>query len=319
MFEKIIECIEKYDSIVIFGHKNPDGDCYGSAQGLKRTLSLKYPKKKIYVTGNGIAKYFKIIDRMDNVSDKVIKESLAILVDMNDLERSEDQRIYNCKAFCKIDHHVDTGSFTEGPQVVIEGANSTCDIVVGMIQECQLPVDDKVANALYLGILTDSSRFQFVSDYPTTYDRVAFLCRKGANPKMINSVLAMSTENELRCKAYVLSHYQKTKNGVLYIVFSKETLKELNLHANMASGLINLIGNIEGYPVWASFAEYEDGKVRMELRSNGPAVQPIALTVGGGGHRNAAGGTLQKYDEAEIARIVGLLDEAAKEYKKGKK
>ena len=62
---------------------------------------------------------------MDQVSDEIIKESLAILVDGNDLSRMEDQRIYTAKAYAKIDHHIDTGGFTEGPFVVDVLANST--------------------------------------------------------------------------------------------------------------------------------------------------------------------------------------------------
>ena len=318
-FQDIFDLIEKYDSIVIFGHKNPDGDCYGSAVAMKNILSLKYPNKKFYITGSGCHKFFKHMTPMDRVTDEMIKKSMALLVDMNDLERSEDSRIYNALAWAKIDHHVDTGTFTEGPQVVYEDANSTCDIIVKMVQEYDLKMNLLAANALYLGILIDSGRFQFVQDYPTTYDRVAYLCRQGADPKLINKLLSITSERELESRSYVLSHYKKSTHGVLYIKFPKDVLHRIHLHANMASGLINLIGNVEGCPIWASFAEYDDGKVRVELRSNGPAVQPIAASVGGGGHRNAAGATLPSFDDQVISNLVAKLDMAAKEYKKGLK
>ena len=318
MFGKILELVEKYDSIVVFGHKNPDGDCYGSAVALRTTLALKYPEKKFYLAGSGWPKFFKFMCPMDDISDEIISKSLAILVDMNDLERSEDSRIYNCKEFAKIDHHVDSGTFKEGPQYVIEDETSTCDIIIDLIQKYKLPMNTLIANALYLGIITDSGRFQFVHDYPKTFQRTAFLCRKGADPRMINKILAITSERDLESKAYVLSHYKRTKNGVLYIKFPKEILRRIRLHANMASNLINLIGNVEGCPIWASFAEYEDGRVRVELRSNGPAVQPIALSVGGGGHRNAAGATLPSFDHDAIARMIEKLDDAARTYKEGK-
>ena len=51
MFESIVSKIEQYDSIVIFGHLNPDGDCYGSQIALRNILRLKYPHKKIYAVG----------------------------------------------------------------------------------------------------------------------------------------------------------------------------------------------------------------------------------------------------------------------------
>ena len=318
-FDDIFNLIEQYDSIVIFGHKNPDGDCYGSAVAMKAILSIKYPNKRFYIVGSGARRFFKNLSKMDNVSDDVIRKSMGLLVDMNDLERSEDTRIYNCLAWAKIDHHVDTGTFKEGPQVVFEEANSTCDIIVKMVQDYDLQLNVLAANALYLGILTDTGRFQFVTDYPTTFERVSYLCRRGADPKLINKLLSITSERELESRSYVLSHYKRSEHGVLYIKFPKDILHRIHLHANMASGLINLIGNVEGYPIWASFAEYDDGKVRVELRSNGPAVQPIAASVGGGGHRNAAGATLSSFDDQVIMDLVAKLDLAAQEFKKGLK
>ena len=54
MFEKIISKIEEHDSIVIFGHRNPDGDCYGSEIALRNILRTKYPTKSIYCVGSGL-------------------------------------------------------------------------------------------------------------------------------------------------------------------------------------------------------------------------------------------------------------------------
>ena len=317
MYKPIIDIIEKYDSIVIFGHRNPDGDCYGSAVALKRSLGLKYPNKKFYIVGTGIPNFYDVLSPMDEVDDETISKSLALLVDANDVWRMEDQRVHNAAAFAKIDHHVDTGTFTEGPSVVDDTANSTCDMITDMIIQYNLPIDELVASALYLGILTDSGRFQFVLDYPQTFDRVSYLCKHGANPKKLNHILVMESEKSLIAKTFVYSNYKKTKKGVIYIIYTYEQIKSINITTNHASNLINLIGNIEGYPVWASFAEYEDGKVRVEFRSNGPLVQPYAVTLGGGGHQYAAGCTLPSLDLKQIEGIVKDLDKLIVDWKKG--
>lgn len=319
MFEKIIDIIEKHDSIVIFGHINPDGDCYGSAVGLKQALHLRYPDKKIYITGTGCPSFFKFLMPMDKVSDDTIANSLAILVDANDLWRMEDNRIFNAKAWAKIDHHVDAGTFTEGPSVVDEEANSCCDIIVRMVIEQNLPVDSIVANALYLGILTDSARFQFVEDYVGTFERVGFLCKHGADPKAINRILSLVNEKDLAAKGYIYTHYKKSKHGVISLVFPKEIIKELGLSTNQISNMVNLVGNVRGCPIWCSFAEYENGTVRVEFRSNGPAVQPVAASLGGGGHMYASGVGLPKLDYQQIDEIIQMLDKVAEEYKKEQK
>ena len=307
MFENIIAQIEKYNSIVIFGHINPDGDCYGSQVGLREIILALYPHKKVYLAGRGLPKFFKLLPPTDEISDEVIANSLAIIVDANDVSRLEDQRAEHALAFAKIDHHIDTGSFKDGPSYVDTRANSACDIIAALAMECNIKLNRIGATALYMGILTDSARFQFVTDYESTFVRAKYLIDCGADTKAINEVLSRTDEKTLAAKGYILSHYQKTKEGVIYIVYDKETLKKLDLSANAASNMINLLGNVEGYPIWASFAEYEDGKVRVELRSNGPAIQPCAVRIGGGGHALASGAQLEKLDYKEVEEIVNDL------------
>lgn len=315
MFNEIWDLIKKHDSIVIYGHINPDGDCYGAQVGLKEVILANFPGKKVYITGTGVPRFFDIISKMDVVSDEVVKESLAILVDGNDLSRMEDSRIHTAKAFAKIDHHIDTGSFKEGPYIVDVDANSACDIIAGIVIDNNLKISPLGANALYLGILTDSARFQFVNNYPETFARVKFLCEHGADPNKLNVFLNRTDEVSLSAKGYVLSHYQKTEAGVIYIIFDKETLADLHISANHASNLINLLGNVEGCPIWCSFAEYEDGKVRCEFRSNGPLVQPVAVTIGGGGHAHASGAQLAKLDYDLIKQVIKNFDQTIMEWR----
>ena len=309
MLNEILKLIKEHDSIVIFGHINPDGDCYGAQVGLREFILKLYPTKKVYITGTGCPKFFSVLPIMDVVSDEVIKESLAILVDGNDLPRMEDSRIFNCKAWAKIDHHIDTQSFTEGPQIVDTLANSACDIITGIVMSLGVKLSPIGATALYLGIITDTARFQFATDYAKTFERVKYLCECGAEVEKLNNLLAKTDERSLSSKGYIMTHYKKSKGGVIYIVYSKEKLHKLNLSANAASNLINLLGNIEGYPIWCSFAEYDDGKVRVEIRSNGPAIQPCAVRVGGGGHAHASGAQLKRLDFDVINSILDDLDD----------
>ena len=316
MVKELLELIKKYDSIVIFGHLNPDGDCYGCQVGLKDVILSNYPHKHVYISGTGCPIFFEMLSPMDEVSDEVIANSLAILVDGNDLSRMEDQRIYKAKAFAKIDHHIDTGSFTEGPYVVDTSANSACDIITGIVMDNHLKISKTGANALYLGILTDSARFQFVNDYVQTFSRLKFLCEQGAEPTKLNSLLNKTDEKSLAAKGYAMSHYKKTKEGVIYIIYDKETLHKLGISTNEASNLINYFANVDGYPIWCSFAEYDNGRVRCEFRSNGPQVQPVAASFGGGGHALASGAQLKSLDLNLINQIIEAFNKVLVDWRK---
>lgn len=315
MFEKIFEQIKKYDSIVIFGHINPDGDCYGSQIAIRESLKLAFPEKRIFAVGSGYRRFAKMLGEMDIIDDSVISNSLAIIVDGNDLPRMEDQRVVNAKAWIKIDHHVDVGTFTEGEFVVDEDANSCCSIIARMVQELKLPINTVIASALFLGLLTDTGRFQFVSDFPSTFKLAGWLCENGADPTSINKILSITDEGSLSFKGYVYSHYKKTQAGTIYLAIDQKTLKRFNLTAGKAGAMVNLISNLKGYPIWAFFCENEDGSCHGEFRSNGPAVQPIAVKHGGGGHLQAAGATTPIFGKEIISEIVAEFDEAILNWK----
>ena len=319
MYTEILERIEKYDSIVIFGHTNPDGDCFGSQMALRCALKLHYPHKKIYAVGSGVHRFFKMLGKMDVVSEKVIEQSLAILVDGNDIPRMEDQRVKLAKAFVKFDHHVDVGSFTEGPFIVKESATSCCEIILDFLRESNFEINQTIAQALLLGIVTDSARFQFVSDYPKLFKDVAFLSEKGASLSTLNYELNQTNEDAAIFKGYVYNHYQKTRHGLIYLRISKQKLEKYRLSSNSASGFVNLLSNIRGYPIWAFFCENRDGSIHVELRSSGPMVQPIALEYGGGGHPYAAGTTIVNPTEEIITKMINDLDLLAKTWKEEQK
>ena len=319
MFEKISNLIEQYDSVVIFGHHHPDGDCYGSQIGLRDVLRLNYPNKKVYAVGSGLRRYFDFISRMDVVDDEVIKNSLAVLVDGNDVSRMEDQRVTTAKAFMKIDHHMENGKFTEGPFVLDTNANSACELIVQFIRESGWKVNPTICNALFLGILTDTGRFQFVEDFPLCFEEASFLCENGADPKSINKILNITNVDALKFKGYVYTHYKMSEHGVIYLTFKKSILHKLHVSASKAGSMVNLLNNVLGYPIWAFFCENEDGTSHSEFRSNGPAVQPVAAKYGGGGHLHAAGVTLPDLSDETISMLIKDLDQAILDYQKENK
>lgn len=316
MFEKLKSIIEAHDSIVIFGHPNPDGDCYGSQLALREGIKLNYPGKKVYAVGTGLRRFRKTLGAMDVIEDSVISNSLAILVDGNDCARMEDQRVWNAKAWIKIDHHVENGRFNEGEFVLDEDANSTCSLITQMFLECGWKINPLIADLLYLGIFTDSGRFQYIEDFVSAFKEAAWLCECGANPKPICAALNRTSEMSLIFKGYVYSHYRKTENGVIYLELDKKTIARFKLTAATAGNMVNLLGNIEGYPVWCFITETQEGYSHIEFRSNGPEVQSLAASIGGGGHKFASGVTLPEFNDQTTKMVIDLCDKTVIEWRK---
>jgi len=312
MFEKIISKIEEYDSIVIFGHRNPDGDCYGSQIALRNILKARYPSKSISCVGSGLKKFFDIIGKMDIVSDETIAKSLAILLDANDLERSEDQRIYQALDFAKIDHHIDTFTFTEGPEVIDDKASSTCELIYLFAKENGLEIDLISASALYLGIMTDSGRFQFANNFVRLFEIARDLCDLGVDPILLNKTNNLIPETSLSIKAFIYSHAVRLDNGIIYVYATKEDRQELGVTSAQICSYTSLISYIINHPIWFIASETDNGGIQTEIRSSIFNVQEIAVYFGGGGHTYAAGFTTKGYKEGIIEKLLSLCSETIK-------
>lgn len=312
MFEKIISKIEQHDSIVIFGHLNPDGDCYGSQIALRAILKAEYPNKKIYAVGSGLKNFYKLLGQMDNVSLETIKTSLAIVLDSNDLPRLEDQRAAKALDFCKIDHHIDTFTFTEGPEIINDKATSTCELIFDLAKENKFDISQLAATALYLGLYTDTARFQYASDYVKLFETAKELCALGAEPKKISAILNITKSRNLDIKAFIYQNMKKDKDGVLYVVANNEQRKSLNVTNFEITSNTILLSHVEGYPIWFIASATENGGMQVELRSEGYNVQKIAVAFGGGGHTYAAGFSVKEYSDEVIDRLLKLCKETLK-------
>ena len=313
MFEQIISKIEQYDSIVIFGHRNPDGDCYGSQIALKNILKANYPDKDVYCVGTGLRKFYDIIGKMDVVSDETIAKSLAIIVDSNDLERSEDQRIYKAAGFAKIDHHIDTFTFTEGPEVIDDKASSTCELIYQFARENNFEIDLMTANALFLGMMTDTGRFQFANNFVKLFSIIRDLCDLGVDPILLNKTNNLVPEISLDIKAFIYSHVVKRDDGIIYAIATKKERDALGVTSAQICGQTSLLSYVIDHPIWFIASETDAGGMQVEMRSSMFDVQRIAVHFGGGGHTFAAGFTIKHFNEEVINELITMCGQAIKE------
>ena len=307
MFEAIISKIEQYDSIVIFGHLNPDGDCYGSQIALRNILRTRYPEKKIYCVGSGLKKFFDILGKMDVVSDEIIAQSLAIVLDSNDINRLEDQRAWKARDFAKIDHHIDTYTFHEGPEVIDDTATSTCELIYRFAKENNFEIDLIAGSALYLGMMTDTARFQFANNFVRMFEIARDLCDLGVDPILLNKTNNLVPEISITIKSFIYSHVKKDKRGIIYAIATKKDREQLGVTSAQICANTSLLSYVTGYPVWLIASETDNGGMQVEMRSSTFDIQKIATHFGGGGHTFAAGFTYKKFGPEVINELLDLL------------
>ena len=287
VFDEILNEIEKYDTITIYRHTNPDCDAVGSQFALKEWIQLNYPNKKVYALGNESCSQ-STWPKSDVVDDEVVKESLGIAVDCSDLRRVDDERFATTKLKIKMDHHPNVDAYGDIQHVDTEAA-ATCEIMTNFFQYTDKEMNDLIALYLYRGLLTDTMQFSTSNTTNNTLMVAAYLTTFNLPIADINRDLFDVTLENFEFSNYVRNSLTYSDSGFAYLVLNKNDLEAWNLTPSRARKSIDEYGNVLEFEVWAMFTENEKGLYDGSLRSKKLVVNELASKYHGGGHANAAG------------------------------
>ncbi len=301
----ILEKIKEYDTIIIHGHIRPDGDCLGSQYGLMNIIKESFPNKKVYVTGD-VNNKLEFIGTPTIIDDKLFKNSLSICVDTSSYDRLSDKRINLSSYTIKIDHHKDSDKYCDY-EYIKDNYISTTEIITSFYLKYKniLKMNDAAAMCLYTGLITDSGNFTYNNVTSNTFKMAVYLSKYNINIPEINNKLNKESIELLRFKGKILNDFKVTKNGVAYIIITKEDLKKYKISEEEASGLVYLISNIK--EIYILFIETKEG-IRARIRSKHIPINNLAKKFNGGGHILASGAILKNYDEVkELIKSADLL------------
>ena len=307
MTKQIWRKIKKAKQITIFRHVKPDGDASGAQLGLKYLIQHHFPKKEIYCLGEETKRWQHFLGPVDQgVSDDVVFNSLAIVLDVGDIKRVDDARFLQAKEIIKIDHHIFTELFSHQSLEWIDTTfSATSEMIVQLAVDNKLKIPPQAAKALYTGIVTDSGRFMYSNVQPKTLQFASKLMAAPIDIQEIYRYIYTEDERAVRFKGYCQLNFIKTENGFAYNKITKEILQQFSVSANFGAGIVNVLGSMEGVHIHAHFSDREEGKIKVELRSKEIPVNEVAARYGGGGHRLAAGAVVDSWDliDAMIAEI----------------
>ena len=309
----ILDKIKEYDSIIIMRHTRPDGDAVGSTMGLRQILRLSFPEKKIRLINSDYSDYVAFLENEDkDVSDKIYKKSLGIVIDTGDVKRISNKKYELCKELIKIDHHIDHSPYGDISWVEEERA-SACEMIATFYfdNEKELKIDSFAATAIYTGMITDTGRFKdgVTNSSPFTY--AGKLMDLGIDVELLYAYLYAQSFDEMKYKAFVLRNMKITENGVAYVYISRATQKKYGLNHEEASNCVSYMENIKGSLIWLGFIDNEDKTTRVRLRSRFVTVNEIAEKYSGGGHARASGATV--HNKEEMNSLIALADETLKQ------
>lgn len=300
MFEKLIEKIKEYETIIIHRHKNPDGDALGSQIGLKNMLADAYPEKRIFMVGDMTARFaFMEGAVMDEIPDEYYRDALAIVLDTSAAALICDERYKSAKETARVDHHIFVEKICD-TEITDTSYESCCGLITELAIEAALPLSPIAAKALYTGMVTDSGRFRYDSTNSNTHRLASHLMKTKFDTADIYSNLYVDDIEFIKLRAKFVLKIEITPYRVAYIYTPLEEAKSYGAdYFTISRGMVNTMSDIRGVDIWVNFTETEDG-VLTEIRSNKFNINPVAVKYGGGGHAKASGATVKNKNEAML-------------------
>ncbi|MEL6389908.1 MAG: bifunctional oligoribonuclease/PAP phosphatase NrnA [Bacteroidota bacterium] len=295
-------------NVVLISHRNPDGDALGSCLALYHFLQShghnctpivpsEYPSVFSYLPG--IERVGVYDNNRAELKSKIKAAELIFCLDFNSLDRIDPlaSMIQSSKAYkVVVDHHLDPEPFADW-YFSDTAASSTCELVFRLIERISGVQDITLdmATCLFTGILTDTGSFKYATN-PEVYRIASELKGIGVDDYSINDYIFNSwTHRQMQ----ILGHSLRDRMEIIpelscgIIALTQEDYRTYQIGRGDTEGLVNYILMIRGMKVAAFIRHMTSGEIRLSLRSKGDiSVQALAREhFGGGGHKNAAGGS----------------------------
>ena len=317
--------LDKRPIITIIPHTSPDGDAIGSTLGLYHFLKNQGHDVQV-IAPTDFPDFLKWMPEADQIliysdqesraEQRIADSSLIFTLDFNNLLRAKPLTPFLQKAlatFVMIDHHQQPDTYAT-ITYSDEKASSTCELIYNTIVSLgsQEAINKTIAICLYTGIMTDTGGFRFSMTSPQTHRVAAVLLEKGANCAQIASdVLDSYSIDRLQLLGTVLDGLTYLKEyKTAYMSVSSKILKQFNFRKGDTEGFVNYGLRIKEAELAVIFIENEeDNLIKISFRSKTTLdVNLLARTYfNGGGHINAAGGSMSISLEDTIAYFLEVL------------
>lgn len=305
--KRVLEAVNRADSVLLVSHKSPDGDTLGSALALYQTLSLmgKKPLVACVDAPSPVYSFMPAIESMQ-VGVSHIEYDLVIILDagathLTGLNELFPQLFDKSREVINIDHHP-TNDFYGKYNIVVPHAPSTTMIIYEMLVDLELPMDRHAATCLLTGIYTDTGSFMHSNTTPEALTIASRLLARGANLRSISKEIFNTTKlSTMLLWGRVLRSIYRTPDGVTMAVVTQKDFDECGASYDEMSGVVDYVNSVP-HSAYSVILTERQGAVKGSLRtlSDDVDVSAIASNYGGGGHTKAAGFTVKGRLEKEI-------------------
>jgi phosphoesterase RecJ-like protein len=299
--DAVVEALRQADRLLLTTHENPDGDALGSLLGMHEILrglgkdSLMFMPEPLDRIPPEY-RHMRFTGAVDRPPDDVDERTIVFL-DCGNIDRMPvDFLQRGGRCVLNIDHHHDNTRFGTVNLVVPE-ASCTAEIVFDLAKELEAPMTPVVAEALYVGLVTDTGRFMYLNTSPAAHRMAAELIEAGVEVHTVYRHLYESLPfGRLQLHARALGRAVHTPDGLVIAAhLTREDFAATGSDETDSEGIVDHLRAVEGARVAVLVRELLDDaragvrKVSLRATDGRVDVSRIARAHGGGGHRQAAG------------------------------
>jgi bifunctional oligoribonuclease and PAP phosphatase NrnA len=316
--ELVLAEIRGADKFVVISHEHPDGDALGSLVAMQEILTALGKESLIFVDPRDFPlpdEYaFLTLRGLIDAPPADIEDRTILFLDCGNLERTPAPEFERDGAhIINVDHHHDNTRFGTVNWVVPE-ASCTAELVWGLMHDLGVGLTSTIAEALYIGLITDTGRFMYENTGPRAHKMAAELIEAGVDVHGIyHHVYEDVPYAKLALLARGLSNVERYDDGRLTVTQLRASdFNAAGAEESYSEGVIDHLRALRGTAVAALVRDRlsnGDGRAprKVSLRATDPRVDvsAIARVQGGGGHRQAAGfETAMSHED-----LVGFLRE----------
>jgi phosphoesterase RecJ-like protein len=316
--DRVADAIRAGDRFLLMTHENPDGDALGSLLGMHRVLEALGKDTVMFLAAREfplpVEYRFLPLEEVFHEPPADIADRVVIFLDCGNIDRMPVdflQRGQN--TVINVDHHHDNTRFGS-INLVDVNASCTAEIVFDLAGLLDVQLTPEMANALYVGLVTDTGKFMYENTDARSHRMAAGLIEAGVQ---VNDVYRRLYEHapveKLKLLSRALEGVTLRDGGRLAITYiSTEDYAVTGASEALTEGIIDHLRTIDGTAVAAVVRDQSAGgraarKVSMRSTDGRVDVSAIARRHGGGGHRRAAGfGTDLRYDEI-VEFLIGEI------------
>jgi phosphoesterase RecJ-like protein len=298
--ELVLERFREDSRFVLATHEHPDGDALGSLVGLRGLLNALDKDAPMFIAPDDLPlpREYRIfsLEGVIQAPPEDTLERTVVFLDCGNIDRNSASILRDGRHLLNLDHHHDNTRFGTLNHVV-PTASSTAEIVWDLIPGLEVHPTPAVAQALYIGLITDTGRFMYENTGPRAHLMAAELIEAGVDVQAVYRQLYEELPpGKLALLALALAQLQRFDSGELTLTaLSAEDFDRTEAENSDAEGIVDQLRAVQGTKVAALVRELRSGerkgqhKVSLRATGDDVDVSVIARAQGGGGHRRAAG------------------------------